>query len=75
MRSVPLRTVWKVVRTASCTVLFFEKINIAFSVLILLKLTVDTIFTVLKAAFSNKNRVNILLRNSKSRGFFVLCFR
>ena len=61
-------------RTAACAVLFFEKINIAFAVLILLKLTIDTVFTILKAASSLENRVNIFLRNNKSRGFFVLCF-
>ena len=74
MPSVSLRTVWEIMRTAACAVLFFEKINIAFAVLILLKLTVDMVFTVLKAASSLENRVNIFLRNNKSRGFFVLCF-
>ena len=50
--SVSLRTVWEIMRAATCAVLFFEKINIAFAVLILLKLTVDTVFTILKAASS-----------------------
>ena len=74
MPSVSLRTVWEIMRTAACAVLFFEKINIAFAVLILLKPTVDTVFTILKSASSLENRVNIFLRNNKSRGFFVLCF-
>ena len=74
MPSVSLRTVWEIMRAAACAVLFFEKINIAFAVLILLKLTVDTVFTILKSASSLENRVNIFLRNNKSRGFFVLCF-
>ena len=74
MPSVSLRTVWEIMRAAACAVLFFEKINIAFAVLILLKLTVDMVFTILKAASSLENRVNIFLRNNKSRGFFVLCF-
>ena len=52
MPSVSLRTVWEIMRAAACAVLFFEKINIAFAVLILLKLTVDTVFTILKAASS-----------------------
>ena len=59
------------IRDSACAVLFFEKINIAFAVLILLKLTVDTVFTILKSASSLENRVNIFLRNNKSRGLDV----
>ena len=62
------------VRSAACTVFLFEKSDITFTVLVFLKLTVDTVFPVLKAASSCQNRVNIFLLNSKSRGFFVLCF-
>ena len=62
------------VRSAAYAVFLFEKSDITFTVLIFLKLTVDTVFSVLKAASSCQNRVYIFLLNSKSRGFFVLCF-
>ena len=60
-------------RTAAHTVLFFEKLNIAFAVLILLKLAVNAVLPVLDAAAPLQNGVDVLLRNGKSRGFFVLC--
>ena len=67
--------VWIVVRTSACSVFVCEESDIAFAVLILLKLSLDTVFSVLKTASPCKDGVNILLRNGKSRGFFVLCLR
>lgn len=62
------------VRTAAGAVLIFKKGNIGFLILMLLKLTVDTVLAIFKAASSYQDRVNIFLLNIKSRGFFVLCF-
>ena len=60
-------------RTATYAVLFFEKLDIAFAVLVLLKLAVNAVLPVLNAAAPLQNGVDVLLRNGKSRGFFVLC--
>ena len=49
------------VRSAAYAVFLFEKSDITFAVIIFLKLTVDTVFPVLKTASSCQNRVNIFL--------------
>ena len=48
-------------RTAAGAVLIFKKGNIAFLILMLLKLTVDTVLAIFKAASSYQDRVNIFL--------------
>ena len=62
------------VRSAARSILIFKKLNIFLLVFALLELAIDTVFTVLKTAAFLKHGVNIFFRNSKSRGFFVLCF-
>ena len=49
------------VRTAAGTVLIFKKGNVGFLILMLLKLTVDTVLAIFKAASSYQDRVNIFL--------------
>lgn len=66
--------VWVIVCAAACAIFIFEESDITFAVLILLELAVNAILAVLKTASPCQNRVNILLRNGKSRGFLVLCF-
>ncbi len=55
-------------------ILLFKELNIFLSVLALLELAVDAVFTVRNATAFLKHGVNIFFGNSKSRGFFVLCF-
>ena len=72
-----LRSVSKVrrqINPPSRAVFPFQKSNVAPAVLMLPKLAVDAVLAVLEAAAFGEDAVNILLRNGKSRGFFVLCF-
>ena len=48
-------------RTAACAILVFEKSDVAFNVLVLLKLAVNAVFAVLKTASHYQNGVYILL--------------
>ena len=56
-----LRSVWIVMRTSARAILVFEKSDIAFTVLVLLKLAVNAVFAVLKTASLYQNRIYILL--------------
>ena len=74
MPRVTAETIGEDVRTAARSILIFKELNIFLSVLALLELSVDAVFSVRNATAFLKHGVNIFFGNSKSRGFFVLCF-
>ena len=54
-------TVWEGMRTAAVTVFLFQKSDIVLFVPVLLKLSVDAVLAVFKAASAYQNGVNVLL--------------
>ena len=58
---IALRAVWKINKEPTRAVFLFEKFNVAFFILLLLELVVDTIFSMLNAVPFYKDGIYILL--------------
>ena len=58
---IALCAVQKCDMRAACAILFFQKSNVAFAVLLLPKMAVDTVLAVLETAAFGEDSVNILL--------------